>query len=180
MKKNMLSVMILALLIVNIAMTGFIMLSVMTTNNKTAKVVSDIASALELETGDGTGDNADMGREAGDIPVSDSAYYELTGDDEMTIALKVGEDGTQHYALVDIVLSMDKTNEDYASYGASENLNTLKGKIKSIVQNSVGKYTMEEAQTNEDQIKADILAKIQEMYGSSFIYDVSFSKFLCQ
>ena len=53
MKKNLLSIIILALLVVNLGMTGFMMLSVMTTNSKTAKLISDIAAALELEANGG-------------------------------------------------------------------------------------------------------------------------------
>ena len=44
MKKNLLSIIILALLVVNIGMTAFMMLSVMTTNSQTAKLISDIAA----------------------------------------------------------------------------------------------------------------------------------------
>ena len=51
MKRNMLSILILALLVVNLAMNAFMLLSVMTTNNKTAKIISDISAALELEAG---------------------------------------------------------------------------------------------------------------------------------
>ena len=53
MKKNLLSIIILALLVVNIGMTSFMLLSVMTTNSKTAKLISDIAAALELEANGG-------------------------------------------------------------------------------------------------------------------------------
>ncbi|MCH4192822.1 MAG: flagellar basal body-associated FliL family protein [Butyrivibrio sp.] len=180
MKRNMLSILILALLVVNLAMNAFMLLSVMTTNNKTAKIISDISAALELEAGGAQSDSSGFGKESGDISVSQSAYYELSGDDEMTIALKVGADGTQHYALVDLVLSMDTTNADYATYGTSESLTTLKGKMKSVVQNVVGGYTMDDAKNNEDAIKKEILKQLQSMYGSDFIYDVSFSKFLCQ
>ena len=42
MKKNLLSIIILALLIVNIGMTGFMLLSVMTTNSQTAKLLRKI------------------------------------------------------------------------------------------------------------------------------------------
>ena len=180
MKRNMLSILILALLVVNLVMYAIMLLSVMSTNSKTAKIISDVATALQLENGDMKSDNAATGRESGDIPVSESAYFELSGDDEMTIALKIGADGKQHYALVDIVLSMDTKNEDYATYGTSNSLTTLKGKIKSVVQNVVGGYTMDDANNNEETIKKEILKQLQQMYGSEFIYDVSFSKFLCQ
>ena len=180
MKRNMLSILILALLVVNLVMNAVMLLSVMSTNSKTAKIISDISAALELETGGAKSNEAGFARESGDIPVSESAYYELSGDDEMTIALKAGSDGKQHYALVDLVLSMDTTNEDYATYGTSDSLTTLKGKIKSVVQNVVGGYTMDDAKNSEGAIKQEILKQLQKMYGSEFIYDVSFSKFLCQ
>ena len=180
MKRNMLSILILALLVVNLVMNAIMLLSVMSTNSKTAKIISDISAALELEGGGAASNDAGFARESSDIPVSESAYYELSGDDEMTIALKVGADGKQHYALVDLVLSMDTTNEDYATYGTSDSLTTLKGKIKSVVQNVVGGYTMDDAKNNEGAIKQEILKQLQQMYGSEFIYDVSFSKFLCQ
>ena len=51
MKKNLLSIVILALLIVNLVLTSIMMFSVMSTNKKTAAVVTDIASVLQLELG---------------------------------------------------------------------------------------------------------------------------------
>ena len=49
MKKNLLSIVILALLIVNLVMTSIMMISVTGTNKKTAAIVTDIASILKLE-----------------------------------------------------------------------------------------------------------------------------------
>lgn len=181
MKRNLLSILILALLIVNLVMTAFMMLSVMSTNSKTAKLVSDIAAALELETGtNASGESAGFGTDPTTISISDTATYDLSGDDEMTIALKTGDDAAQHYALVDITLSMNTASEDYATYGTSESLDSLKGRIKSVVQSVVGSYTFDDANNNQDAISKEILSQLQDMYGSDFIYDVSFSKFLCQ
>ena len=52
MKKNLISIIILALLIVNIVLTAIMMFSVTTTNRKTAALVGDIASAISLDLGD--------------------------------------------------------------------------------------------------------------------------------
>ena len=49
MKKNLLSVIILALLIVNLALTGIMMFSTVTANKKTVALVNQIASILNLE-----------------------------------------------------------------------------------------------------------------------------------
>ena len=48
MKKNLMSVLILALLIVNIVLTVITMVSVTSTNKKTASVVNSIATVLNL------------------------------------------------------------------------------------------------------------------------------------
>lgn len=49
MKKNLLSILILVLLIVNIALTTVMMISVTGTNKKTAELVTSIATVLNLE-----------------------------------------------------------------------------------------------------------------------------------
>ena len=48
MKKNLLTVLILALLIVNIALTAVMMISVSGTNKKTAALVETIATVMDL------------------------------------------------------------------------------------------------------------------------------------
>ena len=48
MKKNLLSVVILALLVVNLILTGIMMFSCVSANKKTAALVNDIASVLDL------------------------------------------------------------------------------------------------------------------------------------
>ena len=49
MKKNLISVIILALLIVNVVLTAIMMFSVTSASQKTAALVDNIASALDLE-----------------------------------------------------------------------------------------------------------------------------------
>ncbi len=180
MKKNLLTILILALLVVNLAMTGFLTFSVMSTNYMIANLVSDIAAVLELEAGGGVGTGGgSFGKTAADISVADSAFYEISGDSEMTIELAKSEDGKSHYAIVDLVLSMNKNHEDYATYGTDEQLGAMKGKMQSIIQGVVSSYTIDTAKSSEKEIRAAILEKLQEMYNSDFIYDISFSKFIC-
>ena len=49
MKKNMISIIILALLVVNIVLTAIMMFSVTSASKKTAALVDNIATALDLE-----------------------------------------------------------------------------------------------------------------------------------
>ena len=56
MKKNLISVIILALLIVNVVLTAIMMFSVTSASQKTAALVDNIASALDLELTAQTGE----------------------------------------------------------------------------------------------------------------------------
>lgn len=179
MKKNLLSIIILALLVVNLAMTGFMMLSVMTTNSQTAKLISDIAAALELEANGGNSGGF-TGSATGVVGVESLATFELTGDDKMTINLKAGEDGKTHYMVVEVVFSMNTASADYATLGTSESMAGKKSLIKAKVQEVLSSHTMEEIQSNEEVVKDEILESVQELFGSNFIYDVSFSSVLYQ
>ncbi len=178
MKKNLLSIIILALLVVNLGMTGFMMLSVMTTNSKTAKLISDIAAALELEANGGN-TGGFSGSASGVVAVTDMATWGFTGDEKLTINLKPGEDGKTHYMVVEVVFSMNKASADYATLGTEENLANVKEVVKSEITNTLSSYSIEELQSGMDEVAREtILEHVQEMFNSNFIYDISFSSVL--
>ena len=79
MKKNLVSIIILALLIVNIALTAIMMFSVIGTNGKTAALVTDIASAINLDLEGSKGD-AQV-----NVPIADVVPYTIA---DMQILLK--------------------------------------------------------------------------------------------
>lgn len=168
MKKNLLSIVILSLLIVNIALTAIMMFSVLKTNERTASIVTDIADilALELDKSDGSGAQA--------VSLADTEVYSIT--DSMTITLKRDEGETSdHYAIVKVSLSMNTKHEDYATYSDIAAKETL---IKSEIISVISGYTHAEAQLSQDLICDEILKRIQIMYGSDFIYKVSFSEIM--
>ena len=49
MKKNLMTVLILALLVVNIVLTSVMLVSIVGTNKKTAQLVDNITTAMNLE-----------------------------------------------------------------------------------------------------------------------------------
>lgn len=179
MKKNLLSIIILALLVINLGMTGFMLLSVMSTNSQTAKLISDIAAALELEASGGSGGGFG-GSAVQPVGVDNLATFELTGDDKMTINLKAGADGKTHYMVVEVVFSLNTANTDFATMGSSESMAAKKSLIKAKVQEVLSSHTMEEIQANEATVKDEILESVQDLFGSNFIYEVSFSSVLYQ
>ena len=168
MKKNLISVIILALLIVNVVLTAIIMFSVTSASQKTAALVDNIASALDLELTAQTGETEVV------VPMENIEVYSIS--ESMTIPLMKGEDGEDHYCVVSVSFSIDKEADGYKTYGsdltAQEKL--LMDKINAIF----GEYTIEMARGNEEQIKKEILEEVQKMFDSEFIFAVSFSSII--
>ncbi len=177
MKKNLLSIIILALLVVNIGMNAFMLLSVLTTNSQTAKLISDIAAALELEASGGNGGGF-SGSASGVVDVANIATFGFTGDEKLTINLKPSEDGKSHFMLVEVVFSMNTASPDYTAY--SESIDGMKDLVKGKVTTVLSSYTMEELQLDDTKAKELILEQVQELFNSNFIYEVTFSSALYQ
>ena len=166
MKKNLMSVVILALLVVNLILTGIMMFSCVSANKKTAALVNDIASVLDLEL-TGGGSNTE---EVAAVSVADTEIYNIA--DAMTVALRPSEDGKEHYCMCEVSFSMNKTHEDYETM--SPMVATQESKIRSIIIGVIGGYTKEEAQANQKAIESEILEQVQQMFGSNFIYEAYF------
>ncbi len=172
MKKNLLSILILGCTVINMILSGVCLFSVMTTNQKTAKVVTDVANAISIDLGTGASEST----ESANVPIENIETYSIP--EKMTIALKP-TDGEAHYCMVTVFFSMDITHEDYKKYGAgvanNENI------FRSIINDTISAYTIDEARVSQDDIKREILKKVQEKYsGSTFIFDVSFSDIVFQ
>jgi len=175
MKRNLLSILILTLLIVNIALTAVMMITVINTSGKTAALVNDIAGVLNLEV---NGPVTSYAGETADVSIANTELYNIS---EMTIPLAIGEDGETHFAMVSISLSMDKKSKDYTkTYGGLEGVASRDGLIKGEISEVFGKYTLDEARADPDALKAEILERLQQLFESNFIYKVSFSEIVWQ
>ena len=179
MKKNLISIVILALLIVNIVLTAIMMFSVTSASRKTAALVDNISTALNLELA-ANGNGEEEAQEA--IPMSDIATYDIQ--EKMTIPLQVeqGADGREepHFFIASITLSMNTKHDDYKTYGEGEAMQSRESLIKSEINEVIGKHTVDEARNNQEEIRAEILERIQKMFDSEFIFNVAFSDIMIQ
>ena len=99
----------------------------------------------------------------------------MNAGEAMTVNLKPGEDGVEHYALVKVVLGINKTDEDYKKYGSSEKLTEKEGMMQGRVFSVVSSHTVDEMRENKDEIQEEILKELRKMYDSNFIASVSFT-----
>ena len=97
MKKNLISVLILALLVVNLVLTAILTITILPETKKSNELINQVCSAinLELKSGEGT--------DASTVPIDDIETYDIP--DSMTINLKRGDDGKDHYAVLTVSLS---------------------------------------------------------------------------
>ncbi len=173
MKKNLISIVILALLIVNIVLSAITLFSVSSTNRKTAALVTDIAAAVNLDLG---GDTAKE-EEQVSVSMKDVDTYDIV---EMTIPLKKGEtDEEDHFAVVSITLSMNSKDKAYKTYGSGD-LTERESLIRGEINGVISQYTADMVRDNSQDIEKEILQKIQAMFDSKFIFDVTFSSIIVQ
>ena len=166
MKKNLISVVILALLVVNIVFSAITLFSVAGTNKKTAALVTDIASAIKLDL-----DLADPNAGEPVVPMADVATYDIA---ELTIPLKAMEGDDK----VSVTLSMNMKDKDYSTYG--EDLDSRRSLIISEINNVISQRTMDEAKESNHIFEDEILEKIQTMFDSKFIYKVTITSAIYQ
>ncbi len=172
MKKNLMSVIILAICIVNLVLNALMVFVLVPATKKTDNLVTEIAAVLHLElekNADGTTAGPDL---------KNVQNYNLT--DNTTVNLKNDGTGTNHYAVIGISISMDGSSKDY------EELSTKLGETESwvfdVTRNVVQEYTYAEINDAaiQDLIKQKITEGLQEKYQTDCIYDVTFSQFITQ
>jgi len=163
MKKNLITVIILALVIVNLVLTAILTITIIPETQKANELITKVCSAidLDLQAGDTAGSLS--------IDVSDMVDYAVNSGDTLTINLKDG------YAVLSVSLSLDSTNDDYINTYSSTGLDTYDSIISDTINNVVKKHTVEDMTTNEETVKEEILEELQTLFKSSFIVRVNFS-----
>ena len=170
MKKNLISVLILALLVVNLVLTSIMIFSTKGAVKKTGALVTSIATVLNIEIGgeEETGPT--------EIKLADLETHDIP--DELMVPLRRGEDGKDHYYIVQVSLMLNKDHPDYETYGPT--ISSQDSIIKSIIIEVIGSHTLDEIQADPEGLRVEILKKIQDAYSSEFIYKIAFSNIMYQ
>ena len=167
MKKNLLAIIILALTVVNIALTAVLMIQVIKMNNTTIPVVTSVATHLNIIKGDSEEE------QVASITLEDTDVREIAK--QMKISLKVEEGGKQVHMVCDVSLLLNMNHEDYAKY--SENFDVYETLIKDAISSVVSKHTESECKEDMDALKDEILRAIQnDVFNSEFVYKVAISE----
>ncbi len=167
MKKNMLTVIILALCLVNTILNALVVFVVVPTSKRTDKLISQVASVINLEL---------EGDKASQVDIANIESYKI--EEAKTMNLKTSEDGKEHYAVMDYVsLSINTSSEDYERLQPL--LETQNSAVMDIVDSVLSNYTYEEVINNREQMKEELLNELKKHFGSvDFIIGISLGNLL--
>ena len=137
MKKNLLAVIILALVLVNLILTAVLVFSIIPQTKKSNELIDQVCAAINIELEGG------QNKDSSAVPIEEIAVYNIT--DNFTVNLADNGDGKKHYAVFSVGLSVNKTSESYATYGGDEmtELTDKETIIRSDINTVVAKYTEE-------------------------------------
>ena len=165
MKKNLMSVLILALVFANLILTAILMISVVPQSKKANELITKVCSAIDLEL--------ESGKEEGaiDVPMSQIEEVKLSDGEKMTINLK-NTDGKDHYVMMSVSLALDTKNKDYTDATV---ISDKEGIIKDEINKIVSSHTIDDMRNDTKGIQNEILKSLRKMYDSDFIVSVVFS-----
>ncbi|MGN0151382.1 MAG: flagellar basal body-associated FliL family protein [Wujia sp.] len=171
MKKNLITVIILAICIINLVFNILLVFVFMPSATKTNKLITDISEILDLEI-------ASQKSENGTFDVSNLAPFQL----EQGNPINLAADGSDeiHVVQYGLTINLDKTASDYTK--TETNLTASTALIYDTVRNIIGHYTYEQVIDVEvqNQIKEELLAALRETFNTDCIYSVSFYNWVAQ
>ena len=167
MKKNLLTMITFALVVVNLVLTAILAITIVPEVQKVNSLVTTISNAIDLDLQAAA--NADSSESIG---LENIEVQEIP--ETLTINLKPGEDGKIHYAIVGVTLSINTTSEAYATYGG-ENFQQWISIIKSTINRVCIQYTFNEFQTEQNTILRNLKEELNAQFGDGFVANVGFS-----
>jgi flagellar FliL protein len=172
MKKNLITVLILAISIINLVFNILLVFVFMPSATKTNNLITDIAKVLDIEIASQEG-ISDVS-----FDMANLAPFEL----EQGNPINLADDGsgTSHVLQYGLTLNLDSKAEDYDKVNTS--LTSSTALVYDLTRDIIAKYTYAEVKDVEvqRQIKEEILSSLRETFGTVCIYSVSFYNWVAQ
>ena len=138
--------------------------------NNVNSLIAKVAQAIDLDTS--AGNELDL---ASTVPIDRITAYSVNAGETMTINLRDSGDGKAHFIVASITLSENMDSEVYKTYGDA-NTATYDAQIKSKINATVSKYTIEEVKEDPSVLLNDIRDQLNILFGdNTFIAEVGFA-----
>lgn len=169
MKKNLMTVIILALVFANFVLTAIMMFTVVPTTQKANELITKVCEAIDLELNSGAAHGLT------NLPIDQIATYNVSGGEKMTINLADGD----HYALVAVSLSINKESERYKD-ATTTILTEQESIIKNTINQVIRQYSKPDLLKNSEKVQDEICKSLQKTYGTDYIVGVNFATLTVQ
>lgn len=171
MKKNLISVLILALVLANFMLTAILMFSVLPQTKKANAFIDKLCKAIDLDLNSGASSGLDS------IPIDKREEYRVCSGQDIIVNLAASEDKKNHYAVVNVTLVLNKGSDNYKKFN-QEFMANQDTTIQSTIIRTIGRYTVDEMRDVDIRLDAQdtLLELMQEMFGGDYIIAVNFSK----
>lgn len=171
MKRNILTIVVIALCLINLALSAVVVFSIVPMANRTNDLITQVASVINLELEDPNADSI-----VGNVPVADREELEAIGNgDTIQVNLKDNNAGTgMHVAMYDTVtLIVDKKAKDYKTVTGL--IATSSNYILETVNTTLSQRTIDDMQEDVDrkELKSAIREKLNDYFSTTMICDVS-------
>ena len=168
MKKNLMSVLIMALVFVNVVLSAVIMITLVPTAKQSNELITQVCTAIKLELESGKVYNANT------VPLDQTDVVLITGEDVQTFTLKRGADNEDHYVVTKVSAVLNKEDTDYAE--KQPQIQGREALLQEIAINTFLKYTEIRTPEGQEEIRSDMLEQMQELFDSDFIIAINFSE----
>lgn len=171
MKKNILTIIVIAICVVNMVLTSVMLFVMLPAFSSMNKIVTQVASILnlELESGENSYSLADLEVKA--------VTFDANGDSQ-TINLMPSGDGDSHFGIITgVKFNLNTTAEDYKDVvDIIENKSSI---LTGIVKEVIASFTVDTI--SESAVKEQAMEKMADkLGGSSCIVDISLDGFMYQ
>lgn len=169
MKKNLISVLILALVFANFVLTGILMFTVLPQTKQANALIEKVCSAIDLDLNSGGVGGTPT------IPIDKQEPYKVNGGEDIVTNLTPAEGESQkHYAVVKLSLVLNTESDNYKEY-TQEFLTNQDDTIKNKINTIIGSYTLDEFNANNyEDVKQEILEAMQAMFGTDYVVAINF------
>lgn len=169
MKKNLITVLILAISIINLVFNILLVFVFMPSTTKVNKLITAISTVLDIEL-------ASQGGDENSFDISNIETFKVAQGESGVTLVNLASDGSGEIHMVQYGLSIniDKTSEDYAKI--SESMQTSTAMINEIASDIISEYTYVQVidVSVKKQIRERILTSLRETFNTECIYSVSF------
>ena len=170
MKKNIFSVIITVLTVINVVLTAIMFFVMLPTFQKSNTLITQVASVLNLEL------DADKDADAdADFTLKDLENTQAAFDEDQTVNLKDSGDSKQHFGVFSgYTVGVNKNAKDYKDF-KTDFIAQNQSQITDIIRTVMQEHTYEEC--DEALIKKEALAELQKQFDTKAIVQITIDNF---